>query len=304
MPVPSSWVTGPMGQFIGGPTYDPPTYPVPQVGGGVGAPYGGSAQLFGGPPQEMPRKPLVGEIPRVRPGVAEARQKAQTIAQFRLMSAATPEFGVMSDDEIWTLLNTWADVARGAGKTYLSEEDKERAERIAAGLDPRATAGRQDTALDWAKFGMSQVGAQQDVAYRKAMLGETALSREALATYRGQTLGQNWAQMAQARALEEAQIAAANERARLQQQQRQREMAAQVGQAIAAMQAEVWRQGMPFTLPQGTTYAPGFERGGPVSGLYAMGGSQYTPTPMAVTNPPTAQEMERWVQDAMRRFGP
>ena len=290
MPVPSSWVTGPMGQFVGGPTYDPPTYP---VGGGVGAPYV-DPWAQGRPPPSPGQRVLGGQQAGKDQAVAFMRQKFPGLP--------------LSDD---TLYQLYVDQTMGvitgqagdpAGYQYLSGPQKGQAARIGAGIEagvPPAMSQYQEAML-----GGSAADRAATAAYRAATLGETGLSREALAKYRGQTLGQTWAQMAQARALEEAQIAAANERARLQQEQRQREMAAQVGQAIAAMQAEVWRQGMPFTLPQGTTYAPGFERGGPVAGLYAMGGSQYTPTPLAVTNPPTAAEMERWVQSALKRFGP
>lgn len=298
MPVPSSWVTGPMGQFIGGPTYDPPTYPVPQAGGGVGAPYGGAAGID---PWAQTRPP---PSPGQRVLGGQQRGKDQAVSWMRQQFPGLP----LSDD---TLYQLYVDKTMGiisgqpsdpAGYQYLSGPQKGRAARIGAGIE----AGAPPTMSPYQRemLGGSAADRAATAAWRTAQLGETALSREELGKYREQTLGQNWAQMAQARALEEAQIAAANERARLQQEQRQREMAAQVGQAIAAMQAEVWRQGMPFTLPQGTTYAPGFERGGPVSGLYAMGGSQYTPTPLAVTNPPSAEEMETWVRSAMQRFGP
>jgi len=193
----------------------------------------------------------------------------------------------MDDDELYALYQSqMMQALTGESYQYLSEEERARAERIGAGLLPRATAGAQDTPLDWAEFALSQQMASQTQAYRQAQLAQGRLPYEQMTQYQSASLAQQ------------------SEQARLQREQQQREMAASLGQAVAAMQAEVWRQGMPYALPRGTTYAPGFERGGPVQGMYASAGLQYRPQPLGVANPPSAEQMEQWIQSALARFGP
>ena len=118
---------------------------------------------------------------------------------------------------------------------------------------------------------------------------QLALQREQMA--------QDAAQFAQS--LEQArQIEAAR------QAQAQREAALAVGQFMAQQQSQNWQAGMPFVLPAGTSYAPGFEPGGPASRLAQMAHAAYTAPQLAVSNGPSRQDMERWLESALRKFGP
>jgi hypothetical protein len=118
-----------------------------------------------------------------------------------------------------------------------------------------------------------------------------------------------WAQMEMERQqwqdrmrLEEQQMAQAAELARLEREQRAREMAAGIGQFLANQSSQNWNAGLPWTLPKGTQYAPGFEPGGPAARLAQMSGSQYTPPPLAVSNPPSRETMAAWVDEALQQF--
>lgn len=91
------------------------------------------------------------------------------------------------------------------------------------------------------------------------------------------------------------------EAARLAQQRQQ--MASQMGQAITGLQSQQWATGLPWALPDDTTFVPGFEPGGPVGDLARMGGSVYTPPRAQQWPAPTKAEMEQWLADALARFG-
>ncbi len=112
--------------------------------------------------------------------------------------------------------------------------------------------------------------------------------------YAGQKMQLAWAQLAQDKALQEAQIAA-----------RRREMAAGIGQNVAQMRMQGWQTGLPWSLPEGSTFAPGLGPGGPLSQLYAMSGSTYNPQDffLAENNPPSSDQLMNWVSEAMGRFG-
>lgn len=101
-----------------------------------------------------------------------------------------------------------------------------------------------------------------------------------------------------------ASLAQAAELARLQREQQQREMAAAIGQTIAQLQSQQWATGLPWRLPSGTQYAPGFEPGGVASRLAQMARTSYTPPQIKPANPPGRSEMEAWLEEAIRRFGP
>jgi len=112
--------------------------------------------------------------------------------------------------------------------------------------------------------------------------------------YAGQKMQLAWAQLAQERQLAEAQLAA-----------RRREMAANIGQSVAQLRQQGWQTGLPWSLPKGSMFAPGFSPGGPLSQLYAMSGSTYNPQEyfLAKNNPPSSDQIMNWVNEAMGRFG-
>jgi hypothetical protein len=118
-----------------------------------------------------------------------------------------------------------------------------------------------------------------------------------------------WAQMEMERQqwqdrmrLEEQQMAQAAELARLEREQRAREMAAAIGQFLANQSSQNWATALPYVLPKGTRFAPGFEPGGPAARLAQISGSQYTPPPLAVSNPPSNDTLKAWVDDALQAF--
>jgi hypothetical protein len=118
-----------------------------------------------------------------------------------------------------------------------------------------------------------------------------------------------WAQMEMERqqwadrmALEQQQMAQAAELARLEREQRAREMAASIGQFLANQASQNWATALPYVLPKGTQFAPGFEPGGPAARLAQISGSQYTPPPLAVSNPPSKETLKAWVDDALQAF--
>jgi len=108
--------------------------------------------------------------------------------------------------------------------------------------------------------------------------------------------------LADARARE--QLAQQMQIANLQQQQAQRGMAAQMGQTIAGLQSQNWATALPYKLPTGTQYAPGFGPGGAASQLARMTGTRYTPQRLAPAPEPTVEEMEDWLESAIAQFGP
>lgn len=99
-------------------------------------------------------------------------------------------------------------------------------------------------------------------------------------------------------------LAQAAEQARLEREQRQREAAMAAGQLISQLQSQNWETGLPWVLPEGTQYAPGFEPGGPASRLAQMARTAYDAPRLAVSNPPSREDMERWLESALKRFGP
>jgi hypothetical protein len=64
-----------------------------------------------------------------------------------------------------------------------------------------------------------------------------------------------------------------------------------------------WETGLPWTLPKGTQYAPGAEPGGALAGIAKAANVGYTPQPLAVSNPPSRETMNQWLQDALAAFG-
>jgi len=91
--------------------------------------------------------------------------------------------------------------------------------------------------------------------------------------------------------------------AEMQRQQQAREMAAQIGTQTAGLQSQMWNQALPYALPSGTQYAPGFGPGGAVAGLAALGRTPYVPTQMTPYPMPTQQQIMEWVRQAMAQYG-
>jgi len=164
--------------------------------------------------------------------------------------------------------------------------------------------------------------------YERETLDQNALNAAALATYRiAQLQGQEaeriataawrqaqekrlWAQMGQTGGYNQAQLAQRRAEAEMQRQaaaaqlgQRQREMGADIGMGLAQTQAQTWAQGLPYQLPKGTMFAPGFGPGGPVSEMARRAGVRYTPPRIPEAPPPSRKEMEQWIQDAIAKFG-
>jgi hypothetical protein len=57
-------------------------------------------------------------------------------------------------------------------------------------------------------------------------------------------------------------------------------------------------------LPKGTQHAPGFEPGGAANRLAQMARTTYKAPQLAVSNPPSRNEMEKWLDAALKRYGP
>jgi hypothetical protein len=111
-------------------------------------------------------------------------------------------------------------------------------------------------------------------------------------------------QMAQQQAQFAASLAQAAEIERQRREQQQREMAAAMGQFLAGQQSQNWNNALPYRLPSGTQYAPGFEPGGAANRLAQIAQAAYTAPKLAVSNPPSRGDMEKWLEDAIKRFGP
>jgi len=79
---------------------------------------------------------------------------------------------------------------------------------------------------------------------------------------------------------------------------------AQIGNAISGYQSQQWATGLPWRLPEGTQYAPGMEPGGVASRLAQMARTAYNAPQIVESNGPSRQDMERWLESAMRKFGP
>jgi hypothetical protein len=111
-------------------------------------------------------------------------------------------------------------------------------------------------------------------------------------------------QMAQQAQQFAASLAQAAEIERQRREQQQREMAAAMGQFLAGQQSQNWNNALPYRLPSGTQYAPGFEPGGAANRLAQIAQAAYTAPKLAVSNPPSRRDMEKWLEDAIKRFGP
>lgn len=150
------------------------------------------------------------------------------------------------------------------------------AQKQAAGL------GQQQFGLSQEKFGWQQ---QQDVLAQQLARQRLGVSQQQVGL--------------QERGLEQAWMIA-------QQQliQSQREMAAAIGRQLVSTRGQTWAQGLPYELPRGTQFAPGFGQGGPASRLAKMGGAQFTPMRIAPSPAPNPQQLMTLVQQAMQQFGP
>ncbi len=111
-------------------------------------------------------------------------------------------------------------------------------------------------------------------------------------------------QMAQQAQQFAASLAQAAEIERQRREQQQREMAAAMGQFLAGQQSQNWNNALPYRLPSGTQYAPGFEPGGAANRLAQIAQAAYTAPKLAVSNPPSRGDMEKWLENAIKRFGP
>jgi len=110
-------------------------------------------------------------------------------------------------------------------------------------------------------------------------------------------------QWAEQLALEYASLQQQAELERLQREQQQRQFAAQLGQALNELMSQNWESALPWTLPSGTEYAPAFEPGGAVERLARIGGAEYTPQRLAVSNPPSRETLNQWLNDAIALWG-
>lgn len=131
--------------------------------------------------------------------------------------------------------------------------------------------------------------------YRMAQLGQGRMTMQATALYRQQQQEQQQAQLRQAWAIAQQELAHA-----------QNVMASQIGTGLSQQQGQMWAQGLPYALPQGTQVAPGFERGGPMQQLYRMGGAQFRPGQtgrISPQPPPSFGQTMGWVNQAMGQFG-
>lgn len=155
-----------------------------------------------------------------------------------------------------------------------------------------------------AQIGLQQPGPMTDyekamMAWRMQGLAQEQSTAGATAAYRQQQLAaqqaQQQAQLQQAWAIAQQELAHA-----------QNVMASQIGTQVGQVQSQIWAQGLPHALPQGTTVAPGFERGGPMQQLYRMGGARFTPGVTGRISPqpgPSQQDLMGWVQQAMQKYG-
>lgn len=115
---------------------------------------------------------------------------------------------------------------------------------------------------------------------------------KAMTEYQAEQARLAWAELAQQKALQEAQIAA-----------QRRQVAMQIGEALAAQASANWQRGMPYMLPKGTKYAPNFEPGGAMNVLADLGGYGYNPVPLAEANPPSMSELEGYIRNALSKWG-
>ena len=116
-------------------------------------------------------------------------------------------------------------------------------------------------------------------------------------------LAQQQEEFAARMALEQQALAQQAELARLQREEQRRQVAMQIGQAMNELTARNWETGLPWTLPKGTQYAPGAEPGGALAGIAKAANVGYTPQRLAVSNPPSRETMEQWLNDALAAWG-
>ena len=116
-------------------------------------------------------------------------------------------------------------------------------------------------------------------------------------------LAQQQEEFAARMALEQQALAQQAELARLQREEQRRQVAMQIGQAMNELTSRNWETGLPWTLPKGTQYAPGAEPGGALAGIAKAANVGYTPQRLAVSNPPSRETMEQWLNDALAAWG-
>jgi len=157
--------------------------------------------------------------------------------------------------------------------------------------------------------GMLELSQQKYRTERQDTLFDRAYRLATEARTRRDTLAENaanraatWARLMQEQALAREQMEAQMALEREILAQRRKEMAAAIGETVAQLASQNWATGMPWALPEGTRYAPGFETGGPVSALYGMAGLGYTPTPLAEYNPPSSERLMQYVAEALGRY--
>lgn len=167
------------------------------------------------------------------------------------------------------------------GTTPLTAYQQEMLERS----DRDYRTNRSDTMFE-RLYGMAM-----DARNRRDALAESAASRAAA-----------WARLVQEQAFAREQMEAQMALEREVLAQRRKEMAAGIGEMVAQLVSQNWATGLPWALPEGTRYAPGFEVGGPVDALYGMAGLAYSPTPLAKYNPPSSDRLMGYVADAIGRF--
>jgi len=110
-------------------------------------------------------------------------------------------------------------------------------------------------------------------------------------------------QWEQEQGLREKELAQRMQIAQMEAELERQQMAAQVGQTVAQLASQNWAAGMPYALPRGTQYAPGFASGGPVHHLAQMSGrSQFTPFRIAPNNPPSSGELMSIINRAIAGF--
>jgi len=199
-----------------------------------------------------------------------------------------------------------------------STEEQGAAYRIGAGIEPRAQPGIGikdvwDMAWDMRNFNERKRLAELDVELANRqfdeMMRQFQTTSGATADWRQAQLGQQYAQMAQTGAYQQQGLQQRWAEMEMQRQQqaallaqRKREMGASIGQGIAGLQAQTWAQGMPYQLPKGTMFAPGFGPGGPVSEMARRAGVSYVPQRVPQAPPPSRKEMEQWIEAAIAKF--
>ena len=182
----------------------------------------------------------------------------------------------------------------------------------AKATDPRVFGMDMPEYVGWAKDQLNApaLAATATAVYRAAQLEIDRLTEErmreqmeATQAYNQQSLSQSWAIAQMSQQQQQAELAAQQQQAAATLAQRKREMGAQIGTGIAGLQAQTWAQGLPYQLPKGTMFAPGFGPGGPMSEMARRAGVSYMPPRIPAAPPPSRREMEEWIQAAISKFG-